>query len=58
MRKAKEHYSLDRFIEQRIKENKKMFSKKELVVIKNNKSLIKKIYILAIRNIKDIINKL
>ena len=51
MKKTKKYYSLDKFIEQRIKENRKMFSKKELLIIKNNKSLIKKIYILAIKNL-------
>ena len=51
MRNTKKDYSFDKFIEQRIKENKKMFSKKELEIIKNNKLLIKKIYILAIKNI-------
>lgn len=49
--------TLENFIKDRVRENKKMFSQKELTKIEENIILIKKIYILALINSKDI-NKL
>lgn len=41
---------LDEFLNQRIEENKILFSRKELEVIKANKKVIRKIYILGAVN--------
>ena len=44
---------LNNFIKERIRENKKLFSKKELECIKHNKDCICKIYLLACKNAKE-----
>lgn len=46
--------TLEEFIKERVKENKELFSKKELTNIEENIILIKKIYILALINSKDV----
>lgn len=39
---------MEKFIKERIKENKELFSKEELKIIDNNVNVVKKIYILSI----------
>lgn len=39
--------NLEEFLEKRIKENIKMFSREELEILKNNKNILLKIYLLG-----------
>lgn len=45
--------NIQEFIDERIKENEKQFTNKELRRIKQNKELIKKIYLLAGMNVTN-----
>ena len=47
--------SFDKFVMERIQENKNLFSNKELKFIKDNSTLIKKIYLLSLKNYSNII---
>lgn len=52
-----ESITLDSFIEERIKENKKLFTMEELQFIKMNQKCASKIYLLGAMNCKDCIYK-
>lgn len=49
--------TLSKFVEERIKENKKLFTTKELVCINSNKECINKIYLLGCKNAKECYEK-
>ncbi len=44
---------LGKFVAERIEENKKLFTKQEIMSIKNNNNLVKKIYLLGLINTID-----
>ncbi len=54
MKNSRKKDILRKFLEKRIKDNKKLFTDKELKIIKENFNIIKKIYILGIKDITDI----
>lgn len=54
MKNSRKKDILRKFLEKRIKDNKKLFTDKELEIIKENFNIIKKIYILGIKDITDI----
>lgn len=49
---------MEKFIKERINENKELFNKEEYSILENNMNVIKKIYILAIldtyKTLKDV----
>lgn len=45
---------LERFIEERIKQNKELFTNKEISIINQNKEIVKKIYMLGAINFNNI----
>ena len=47
--------SFDKFVMERIQENRNLFSNKELKFIKDNSTLRKKIYLLSLKNYSNII---
>lgn len=49
--------TLDKFVEKRVKENKKLFTKKEWKIIKSNPKIVKKIYLLGFINAKQCYEK-
>ncbi len=49
--------TLDRFIEDRIKENEKLFTKEELEDMSHNKGYVKKIYLLGLIHGKECYDK-
>ena len=49
MKNSRKKDILRKFLEKRIKDNKKLFTDKELKIIKENFNIIKKIYILGIK---------
>ena len=48
---------LEEIVKERIKENKKLFSKEELKTIENNIILTKKVYVIGLVNGKQIYGK-
>ena len=54
MKNSRKKDILKKFLEKRIKDNKKLFTNKELEIIKENFNVVKKIYILGIKDITDI----
>lgn len=54
MKNSRKKDILKKFLEKRIKDNKKLFTNKELEIIKENFNIVKKIYILGIKDITDI----
>ncbi len=44
-----------KFVQERIKENEKLFTEKELKTIYKNGNIVKKIYLLAVKNIKELV---
>ena len=54
MKDSRKKDILKKFLEKRIKDNKKLFTNKELEIIKENFNVVKKIYILGIKDITDI----
>lgn len=50
----KEKNVVEEIVKERIKENEKLFTKKELKFINNNFNLIKKIYLIGVINSKEI----
>lgn len=53
-RRPKKEKKLDSFIKDRLLENKKLFTHKEMKFIEKNKKLVKKIYLLGVKNAKDL----
>lgn len=49
-----EQNSIEKFILERIEENKELFTQKEMEIIKSNKIIIKKIYLLGAINFNEI----
>lgn len=49
--------TLDKFVEKRVKENKKLFTKKEWKIVKSNLKIVKKIYLLGFINAKQCYEK-
>lgn len=49
--------TLDKFIEKRVKENKKMFTKEEFEFIKSYPQIVKKVYLLGFVNAKECYEK-
>ncbi len=47
------HITLDNFIQERVKENRALFRKDEMIYIKNHQQCIKKIYLLGFMNAKQ-----
>lgn len=45
----------ERIIEERLKDNIKLFNKKEIDIIKSNKDLVEKIYLLGILDCKKLL---
>ena len=56
MKNTEKEDMLKNFLQKRISENKKLFSKKELEIIEKNISIFKKIYILGLSDLNDIKN--
>lgn len=54
MKDSRKKDILKKFLEKRIKDNKKLFIDEELKIIKENFNIIKKIYILGMKDITDI----
>lgn len=54
MKDSRKKDILKKFLEKRIKDNKKLFTDEELKIIKENFNIIKKIYILGMKDITDI----
>ena len=50
----KEKNNLEKFIVERVEENKNLFTEEEMEIIKNNTILIKKIYLLGGINLRKI----
>lgn len=48
-----EKNNLEKFIEERIEENKELFTEEELTAINNNNIIVKKIYLLGFKNSID-----
>lgn len=48
---------IEKILKERIKENEKMFTDKELQIINNNVNIIKKIYLLVFMDIKQTYGK-
>lgn len=46
--------NLEKLVKERIKENEKLFTMKELKFIKENDTIIKKVYFLGILDSKDV----
>ncbi len=42
---------MEKFIRERVKDNKKLFSKEEIEIIESNMNVIRKIYILSILDV-------
>ena len=49
--------TLDKFVEKRLKENKKKFTKEEWEIIKDYPQIVKKIYLLGFINAKECYEK-
>ncbi len=49
--------TLDKFVEKRLKENKKKFTKEEWEIIKDYPQMVKKIYLLGFINEKNVMKK-
>lgn len=49
--------TLDKFIEKRVKENKKLFTKEEWKIIKSYPKIVKKVYLLGFINAKQCYEK-
>lgn len=49
--------TLEKFIEERIKENKGLFTVEEMICIEKNKGCINKIYLLGAKNSKETFEK-
>ncbi|MCI8636970.1 MAG: hypothetical protein HFJ36_03845 [Clostridia bacterium] len=49
--------TLDKFVEKRLKENKKKFTKEEWEIIKDYPQMVKKIYLLGFINAKECYEK-
>ena len=56
MKNTEKEDMIKNFLQKRISENKKLFSKKELEIIEKNISIFKKIYILGLSDLNDIKN--
>ena len=56
MKNTEKEDKIKNFLQKRISENKKLFSKKELEIIEKNISIFKKIYILGLSDLNDIKN--
>lgn len=56
MNNSKEKDVLKEFLQKRIKENKELFSNKELEIIEKNINIFKKIYILGIKDVTNLEN--
>lgn len=54
MKDLKSHDMLKKFLQNRIKDNRNLFSDMELEFIENNFKTIKKIYILGLKDFHDI----
>lgn len=50
--------NVEKFIKERVEENKELFNKKELDIINQYESIIKKIYLLGFINAKNCYNKI
>lgn len=47
---------IEKIFEERVEENRKLFTEKDMLTINNNKDIMKKIYLLGLINGRDIYN--
>lgn len=47
---------IEKIFEERVEENRKLFTEKDMLTINNNKDIMKKIYLLGLMNGRDIYN--
>ena len=50
------YIKIEKIFEERVEENRKLFTEKDMLTINNNKDIMKKIYLLGLINGRDIYN--